>query len=172
MQTDLRPAASGKTQPQEMPRLHAGGGLPPGRCRRRVAATWSRRPRWRTDANTLYVYVKEEKKALETLLRRQDKASPGRPRAAPKVPVRSRTPASPSYVKKRGHEETATSRETPPEAARKDPGAGGAAEAQNSADAPLQAKHRPPPAFAPRRLFQPRRLLTYANMSFTALHEM
>ena len=35
----------------------------------------------------------------------------------------------------------------PPEAARKGPGAGNAAGAQNSADAPLQAKDRPPPAF-------------------------
>ena len=36
---------------------------------------------------------------------------------------------------------------SPPEAAGKGPGAEGAAEAQNSADTPLQAKNRPPPAF-------------------------
>jgi len=50
---------------------------------------------------TFYVDVREEKKALEALLRCQDKASPGRPRGAPKVSARSRTPASP---KSRGEE--------------------------------------------------------------------
>jgi hypothetical protein len=40
--------------------------------------------------------------------------------------------------------------EAPPEAAEKGPGAGNTAEAQNSADTPLQAKNRPPPAFGMR----------------------
>jgi len=164
----LRPAASGKTQPQETPRLHAGGSLPPGRCRRRVAATWSRRPRWRTDANTLYVYMKEEKKALETLLRRQDKVSPGRPRAAPKVLARSRTPESPSCVMRRGDEETATSRDPRPKPPEKAP----EQKARPGAEQRRHAASGQTPAFAPWWLFQPRRLLTYANMSFTALHEM
>ena len=37
--------------------------------------------------------------------------------------------------------------EAPPEAAKKGPGADNAAETQNGADAPLQAKHRPLPDF-------------------------
>ncbi len=45
------------------------------------------------------------------------------------VPARSRTPTSPSCVKRRDDEEIATSREAPPEAAGKGPGAGNAAEA-------------------------------------------